>query len=123
MKKFILFTAVISLFLTPAFSQINRPFKGDPALRRLSDFRNKEPFKLSDSIYFRSPGNDLSNRNYLRFPKYSERNFYNRQIPLESLVPERSFDGMPCFLPRGYFPMPVVKPDPKIKYSLLIKRY
>ena len=123
MKRFILITAIIGLFLIPAFSQINRGFKWDPALRKFSDFRNQESFKLRDSIYFRSPGNDFSNRNYLRFPKYNERNFYNRQIPLESLVPDRSSDRMPCLIPRGYFPMPVVKPNPWIKYSLLIKRY
>lgn len=123
MKKFILITAIIGLFLTPAFSQINRPFKGDPALRRLSHFGYQEPFKLSDSIYFRSPGNGFLSRNYLRFPKYDERNFYNRQIPFESIVPDQSSDRMPCLIPRGYFPMPVVKPNPAIRYSLLIKRY
>ena len=123
MKKFILFTAVIGLFLTPAFAQINRPFKDDPALRKLSDFRNKEPFKLRDPVYFRSQVNGLLDNNYPHFPKYSKRNFFNRQNPLESRVPVQSSDRMPCLIPQGYLPMPVVKPDSAIKYSLLIKRY
>ena len=123
MKKFILITAIIGLFLTQAFSQINKPFIGDPALRKLSDFRNQAPFKLKDPIYLRSPGNGLITPNYFSFPKYNERNFLNRQIPLASLVPEQFPDRMPCLNPQGHFPMPVVKPDSTIKYSLLIKRY
>ena len=123
MKKFILITAVIGLFLSPAFAQINRPFKDDPALRKLSDFRNNEPFKLKDPNYFKSPAIGLMTPNYFSFPKYNGRNFPDMQIPLESRVPDQFVDGMPCFVPRGYFPMPVVKPDPGIKYSLLIKRY
>lgn len=123
MKKFILITAIIGLFFTQAFSQINRPFIGDPALRKLSDFRNQAPFKLKDPIYLRSPGNGLITPNYFSFPKYNELNFLNSQIPLESSAHEQSIDKMPCLIPQGHFSMPVVKPDSTIKYSLLIKRY
>lgn len=123
MKKVILMTAIIGLFLSPVFSQIHRPYKEDPALRKLSAIRNQEPFKLKDPIYIGSPGNGLMTPNYFSFPKYNERNFLNMQIPLESRVPDQLVDGMPCFAPRGYFPMPVVKPNSAIKYSLLIKRY
>ena len=55
MKKFILITALIGLFLTPAFSQINGHIKRDQLLGDLSGFRYPQPFIWSDSTGFKSP--------------------------------------------------------------------
>jgi hypothetical protein len=123
MKKFILITALIGLFLTPAFSQINGHIKRDQLLGDLSGFRYPQPFIWSDSTGFKSPLNRGRFHHDPPFPNYNEKKFFDRQISFGGIVPERSLDGMMCFRPRGYFPMPVVKPDPSVRYSLLIKRY
>ena len=123
MKKFILITALIGLFLTPAFSQINGHVKRDQLLSELSDFRYPQPIIRSDSTGFKSPLNDGRLHHDRLFAEYNEKRFFSGQIPFGEIVPERSIDGMMCFRSRGYFPMPVVKPDPSVRYSLLIKRY
>ena len=123
MKKFILITALIGLFLIPAFSQINGHVKRDQLVSDLSDFRYPQHFVWSDSTGFKPPLNHGRLHHNRLFPEYNEKKFFDRQIPFQGIVPERSTDGMMCFRPRGYFPMPVVKPDPSVRYSLLIKRY
>ena len=123
MKKLILLNAFIILLLTPVFSQTVGHFKIDTTFRDRSIFRFQKPFNLSDTIHFNHPFSGSLNHKYLLFPGFSERNFFNKQIPIDNLVEMQSYDKMPCFKPSGNFPMPVAKPDSTIRYSILIKRY
>lgn len=123
MKKLILLTAFIGLFLIPTFSQINGHFKTDTTLKNRSIFSYQKPFKLSDTIHFNRLFRDSPNNKHLLFPKFSERNFYQGLIPIENFAYAQFYDKMPCLRPKGYFPMRIAKPDSTIRYSLLIKKY
>ena len=123
MKKLILLTAFIILLLTPAFSQTIGHFKIDTTFRDRSIFHFQKPFILSDTIHFNHLFGGSLNDKYPYFPEFYKRNFFNRHTPIDNLVNTQSYDRMPCVRPEGYFPMPVAKPDPAIRYSILIKRY
>lgn len=123
MKKLILLTAFICLFLTPTFSQINGHFKIDTIFRDRSIFSYQKPLKLSDSIDIKSLLKGPLNIRPLCFPKFSERNFDIRPKSMWSIAQSQFHDKMPCVRPEGYFPIPIVKPDSTVRYSLLIKRY
>jgi hypothetical protein len=125
MKKFILLTAFIGLLFTPTFAQINRQLKTDTTFRDRSNFSYQNPFKLKpgDTLHFNRPLSGSQSNKYFRFPKFSERNFRYKQIPIDNLANARSYDRMICVRPEGYLPMPVAIPDSTIKYSMLIKRY
>ena len=123
MKKLILLTSFIILLLTPVFSQTVGHFKIDTTFRNRSIFSFQKPFNLSDTIHFNHPFSGALNHKYLLCPGFSERNSFNKQIPIDNLVEMQLYDKMPCFKPSGNFPMPVAKPDSTIRYSLLIKRY
>ena len=123
MKKLMLFTIFLSLLLTPAFSQIKGHFKIDTTFKDRSGFSYQHPITFGDSINFDFPQKGLLNNKPFGFPEYSRRNLLIRPDSLRSIVESQSYDRMPCYFPKGNFPMMVLKPDSAIRHSLLIKRY
>lgn len=123
MKKLMLSTIFICLFIAPAFSQIRGHFKIDTTFKDRSNFSYQKPFRFGDSINFNFPLKDLLNNKRFSFPEYSGRNLVIRPDLMGSIVGSQSYDRMPCYIPKGNFPMMILKPDSTIKHSLLIKRY
>lgn len=123
MKNLILVTVFLSLFLTPSFSQIKGHFKIDTTSKDHSSFSYQKPLSFGDSINFHIQPKELQNNKRFGFPEYSSRNLVIRPDSMGSMVESQSYDRMPCYIPKGNFPMVVLKPDSTIKYSLLIKRY
>ena len=122
MKKLMLLTAFIILFFTPIFSQTNGQFRRDTTLKNRSILSYRKPFKLSDTIHFDHPFSGSLNNKRLLFPKFSERNFDIGPNSKGSNAQSQFCDKMPYVRPEGKDPMPVVKPDTTIRYSLLIKK-
>ena len=122
MKKLILFTIFMSLFLTPAFTQLKGHFKIDATFKDHSSFGYQNPIVFGDSI-LNFPPIGWPNNKHHRFPEYSRRNLLIRPDSMRSIVESQSYDRMPCYIPKGNFPMMVLKPDSTIKHTLLIKRY
>ena len=123
MKKLMLSTIFICLFIAPTFSQIIGHFKIDTTFKDRSSFSYQKPLKFGDSINFYFPPNELRNNKRFSFPEYSGRNLVLRPDSMGSIVESQSSDRIPCYIPKGNFPMMVLKPDSTIKHSLLIKRY
>jgi hypothetical protein len=123
MKKLMLLTIFIGLFIAPTFSQIKGHFKIDTTFKDHSNFSYQHPERFGDSIQLNFPPKGLLNKKSFRFPEYSGRNLPFRPDLMKSIVESQSYDRMPCYIPRGTFPMMVLKPDSTIKHSLLIKRY
>lgn len=123
MKSLILLVSFISLFLAPAFSQINKYVKIDTTLKAGSILSYQKQFKQCDSTGFKSLLNDSLNNRKLQFPDFYLRNPDTASKSLRNISKRPFGDKMPCLRPEGYFPMAIVKPDSTIRYSLLIKRY
>jgi len=123
MKKLMLSTIFICLFIAPAFSQIKGHFKIDTTFKDLPNFSYEKPLKFGDSINFYFPPKGLENNKHFRFSEYSGRNLVLRPDSMGSIVESQSSDRMPCYFPKGNFPTMVLKPDSTIRHSLLIKRY
>jgi len=123
MKKLMLSTIYICLFIAPAFSQISGHFKIDTTFKDRSNFSYQKPLKFGDSINFYFPQKELKNNKRFSFPEYPRRNLLIRPDSMGSIVESQSSGRMPCYIPKGNFPMVVIKPDSTIKHTLLIKRY
>lgn len=123
MKKLILFIVFLNLFLTSAFSQIKGHFKIDTTFKDRSSFSYQKPLSFGDSIKLNFPPTGLPDNKRLGFPEYSGRNLDIQPDSMESIVESQSYDRMPCYIPKGNFPMMVLKPDSTIKHTLRIKRY
>ena len=123
MKKLMISTIFICLFIAPAFSQIKGHFKIDTTFKDRSNFSYQKPLKFGDSINFYFSPKELRNNKRFSFPEYSGRNLVLRPDSIGSIVESPSSDRMPCYIPKGNFPMMVLTPDSTIKHSLLIKRY
>jgi len=123
MKKLMLLTIFIYLFIAPAFSQIKGYFKIDTTFKDRSSFTFQKPLSFGDSIKLNFPPKGLPDNKRFGFPEYSGRNLAIRPDSMGSIVEGQSSDRMPCYIPKGNFPMMVLKPDSTIKYTLLIKRY
>lgn len=123
MKKIIILSAFICLFLIPTYSQINWQFKIETTFRDQSILSYPRPFKLCDSIDFNALLNGSLNKKSFQFPKFSSRNFDFGSKSTMTFAPGQFDDNMPCFRPQGYFPMAIAKPDSTVRYSLLIKIY
>lgn len=123
MKKLIFLFLFNSLFFTTAFSQVIETFKIDTTFNKRSIYCHQQPFKLGDTIDFRSQGKDMPNSRHPYFQRFLDRNYDNRQDMNGDLKNALSYDNMPVFRPRVNYAMKIYKPDPSIRYSLLIKRY
>jgi len=123
MKKLMLLTIFIYLFIAPAFSQIKGHFKIDTTFKDCSSFSYQKPLSFGDSINFDFPLKELQNNKRFSFPEYSGKNLAIGPDLMGSIVESQSYDRMPCYIPKGNFPMMVLKPDSTIKHTLLIKRY
>lgn len=123
MKKLMLSTIFICLFIAPAFSQIIGHFKIDTTFKDCSGFSYQHPITFGDSINFDFPQKGLLNNKPFGFPEYSRGNLLIRPDSMRSIAESQSYDRMPCYFPKGNFPIIVLKPDSTIKHSLLIKRY
>ena len=123
MKKLMLLTILIYLFIAPAFSQIKGHFKIDTTFKDRLRFSYQNPIRFGDSIKLNFPHKGLTDNKRFRFPEYSGRNLVIRPDLMGSIVESQSYDRMPCYIPMGNFPMMVLKPDSTIKHTLLIKRY
>jgi len=123
MKKLMLLTILICLFISPALSQIKGHFKIDTTFKGRSNFNYQNPKRFGDSINFDFPQKGLLNNKRFGFPEYSGRNLLVKPDSMRSIVENQSYDRMPCYIPKGNFPMMVLKPDSTIKHTLLIKRY
>ena len=123
MKKLMLLTIFIFLIIAPAFSQIKGHFKIDTTFKNHSTFSYQHPKRFGDSIKSNFPPKGLLNNKRFGFPEYSGRNLVIRLDSIRSFAESQSYDRMPCYIPKGNFPMMVLKPDSTINHTLLIKRY
>jgi len=128
MRKIILLTVLIVGYYLPTFSQLdNRPQNNrlliDTTFSNLSlknNFKTPNLVISYDSLWL---FNNSGNNKILICPKLTDKNLELGQDPIAIFEMPATFDNMPCVKPQGYFPMPIVKPDSSVRYSLLIKKY
>jgi len=128
MRKILLLTVLIFGYYLPTFSQLdNRPQNNrlliDTTFSNLSLKNNLKTPKLVISIDSNLLFNNSSNNKKLIYPGLTDKNSKLVQDPIAIFQKPQMFDNMPCVVPHGYFPMPVVEPDTTVRYTLLIKKY
>ena len=122
MKKIILFTAFLSLISLPVFSQENPFLNPNNKGYCISSFENKIPFYTDKSFDFTSFLNDSVYKKKLFIPKIPDTHLFYGRVPTEIKRFNHITYNMPCLKPVGNFsPMPIMRPDPWVRYSLLIK--
>jgi hypothetical protein len=122
MKKIILFTAFLSLICLSVFSQANPCMNLNDKGYNISSFENKNPFYSPKSFNFTSFMNDSVYTKKLFIPRIPDTHLFFGQVPARKYYYRHSVYNMPCIKPEGNFsPMPIMRPDPWIQYSLLIK--
>ena len=128
MRKILLLTVLIVGYYKSTFSQLdNRPQNNrlqiDTTFSNLSLKNNLKTPNLVisyDSLWL---FNNSRNNKKIICPKLTDKNLQLGQDPIANFKMPAKFDNMPCVKPQGYFPMPIVKPDSTVRYSLLIKKY
>ena len=128
MRKILLLTVLIVGYYLPAFSQLyNRPhnyrLQIDTTFSYLS-LKNK--FKTPNIVNSFDSNWLFNNSTYskkLIYPNLTDINSKSGQDPIAIFNIPLTFDDMPCVVPQGYFPMPIVEPDTTVRYTLLIKKY
>ena len=122
MKKIILFTAFFTLICLPAFSQLTPKLNLNNQNSGISVFENLNPFYSAKSFDFTSFLNDSVYTKKLFIPRIPDTHLFLGQIPVRKYNYLHSNFNMPCIKPEGNFsPMPIMRPDQWIQYSLLIK--
>ena len=120
MKRSTFLTTLICLSIISGFAQHPDQIKSDSSFKKLSNdtslIISNQPQQIRYFLYSnRSNHNSACNApdlSYKRFGKGSSfglSNDYN------------TFDKMPCILPKGFYPMNIVKPDTTVHYMILIK--
>lgn len=128
MRKILLLTVLIVGYYLPTFSQLyNRPQNNrlqiDTTFSNLSLKNNLKTPNLVISIDSNWLFNNSRNYKKLICPNLTYKNSKLVQDPIAIFQKPQMFDSMPCVVPHGYFPMPIVEPDTTVRYTLLIKKY
>jgi hypothetical protein len=115
-------------YYLPTFSQLdNRPQNNrlliDTTFSNLSLKNNLKTPNLVISFDSKWLFNNSRNNKKLIYPKLTDKNSKLVQDPIAIFQKGQMFDNMPCVVPQGYFPMPIVEPDTTVRYTLLIKKY
>ena len=128
MRKILLLTVLVFGYYLPTFSQLdNRPQNNrlliDTTFSNLSLKNNLKTPKLVNPFDSSWLFNNSKNNKKLIYPTLTDKDSKLVQDPIAIFQKPQMFDNMPCVKPQGHFPMPIVKPDSTIRYSLLIKKY
>ncbi len=128
MRKILLLTVLIVGYYLPTFSQFyNRPqnyrLPIDTTYSNLSLKNNLKTPKLVNPFDSSWLFNNSKNNKKLIYPGLTDINSQSGQAPNAIFNMPSTSDNMPCVVPQGYFPMPIVKPDTTVRYTLLIKKY
>ena len=127
MRNILLLTVLIIGCFVPAFSQSNSRLHNnrlqfDSTFRSFSFNNNLKIFDAYNSNDFKwLLNNSFSDKNFL-YHKFGDRKLIIGQDPIGIIKQLQSFENMPCLKPKGFFPMPIYKPDSTISYTLLIKK-
>jgi hypothetical protein len=120
MKRLLLITVFISLFIIPVFPQYYNHIKIDTTYRSHSLFSNSaNPNLLIGKNYNGLLNNSIIDRNWL-FRDFSHKNLLFGQSSGKLIY--STYDSMPCMIPEGNFSMLILKPDSSVRYTLLIKK-
>jgi hypothetical protein len=128
MRKILLLTVLIIGNYLPTFSQLdnrsqNNRLQVDTTFSNLSLKNNLKTPKLVnpfDSGWF---SNNSRNNIKLIYPGLTDINSKSGQDQIANFNKPSTYDNMPCVKPQGFYPMPIVKPDSTVRYTLLIKKY
>jgi hypothetical protein len=128
MRKILLLTVLIVGYYMPTFSQPdNRPQNNrlqiDTTFSNLSLKNNLKTPDLVISFDSNWLFNNYRNTKNLIYPEFTDKNLKLVHDPIAIFNMPPTIDNMPCAKPQGFFPMPIVKPDSTVRYSLLIKKY
>jgi hypothetical protein len=123
MRKILLLIVLIIGYYLPTFSQVNSRLNFDSTFKNFSFSNSTKTFRHIDSIDFKEFLNNPANDKDFLFPKLTDKNMTFGRDSIGIFEPQKSFDNMPCLKPQGFFPMPIVKPDSTVRYTLLIKKY
>jgi len=128
MRKILLLTVLIVGYYLPTFSQFyNRPqnyrLPIDTTYSNLSLKNNLKTPKLVNPFDSSWLFNNSRNNKKLIYPGLTDKNSKLVQDPITIFQKPQMFDNMPCVVPQGNFPMPIVEPDTTVRYTLLIKKY
>lgn len=128
MRKILLLTVLIVGYYLPTFSQLyNRPhnyqLQIDTTFRNLSLINNLKTPNLVNPFDTNRLFNNSTYNKKLMYPALPGLNPKSGQDLTAIFQMPQTFDNMPCVVPQGYFPMPIVEPDTTIRYTLLIKKY
>ena len=122
MRKILLLTVLIIGYYLPSFSQFNSRLKFDSTFKNFSFGNSTKTFRHVDSFDFKGLLNKPANDKYFLFPKQADKNLTFGRDPIGIFETQKSFDNMPCLKPQGFFPMPIIKPDSTVRYTLLIMK-
>ena len=125
MKRSILFTAILSLFFLPVFSQQDTQLKLNNKNEGISVYQNRNPFYQETVFDFSTLLNDSVYHKKLFIPKIPDKQLFFGRIPFTEPNATKfnyNIDNMPILKPVGiYAPMKIYRADPRYKYPLLIK--
>ena len=128
MRKILLLTVLIAGFYLPAFTQHNNlsqnnRFVIDTTFSKLSLKNNSKVPDLVISYDTNWLFNHSGNYKKTINPELPGHNPKLKQDPMAVFQMPPTSGNMPCVVPQGYFPMPMLEPDTTVRYSLLIKKY
>lgn len=125
MKRNILFTALLSLFFLPVFSQPDSQLKLNNRNEGISVYQDRNPFYQAKAFDFSSFLKDSLYNKKIFIPKIPDKQLLFGRVPFREPNATQfnyNIDNMPILKPAGiYAPMKVYKPDPRVRYTLLIK--
>ncbi|MCU4174935.1 hypothetical protein [Carboxylicivirga sp. N1Y90] len=85
-------------------------------------FQYEKPTSLTQKIGYSASSNNFADSKYDLSLLLSKKNTFTQQDTSGANTILNSRNKMPCFNPKGSFPMVVSEPDSTCDYSLLIKR-
>ena len=128
MRKILLLTVLIVGYYLPAFSQLynrqqNYRLQIDTTFSNLSLKNNLKTPDLVNPFDTNWFFNNSTYNKKLMYPGLPGLNPKSGQDLTAIFQMPSTFDNVPCVVPQGYFPMPIVEPDTTIRYTLLIKKF
>lgn len=124
MKRSIPFSAILSLFFLPVFSQPFSRMKLNNRNEGISVYQSRNPFYQANVFDFSSILNDSLYNKKIFIPKIPDKQLFFGRIPFSepnACHCHQKMDNMPILKPVGvYAPMKIYEPDPRDRYTLLI---
>ncbi|HAN76608.1 MAG TPA: hypothetical protein DCQ31_01945 [Bacteroidales bacterium] len=120
MKKLLLLAVLFTASNLLTFSQDKSRFQTDFTIENFALNYNRLTLKPNNLMLF---ANNLATNFNLEKPKFAYQTIKLRSSSVCEIDLVASFGTMPCLKPKGFFTMPIYKPNASVDYNLLVKRF